>query len=508
MEHNNDIFNSLNNEKRIMFLSESIKEIEDRLHDYTALEKAGIDTTEYNARLNYQKELLQIEKKYIVENLTEDILHDKFKPITDYAADFEKDMKNRKCSISSGIKEIDRKLNGGFIDELYIMAAPTGTGKSAIALNMAENIAAAGVNVIYYALEMSQNEFIARGASSLSFQQNDRKPQGAITYSDILCGKEDPAAGQWNNLPYNVYKSFVDNYMKRNQSLYIVRGDMEKTTATNICESVRAFKEMHKDEKIMLFVDYLQILSFEDGERDATELVKNAAHKFKVLSMDLKIPVFVISSIPKEENHKKMTVSSFKDSNDIAFTGGVLIGWNMDTENATDEAAAIKRANERGYRLMEFEILKSRNSEKGGVAKLYYYPAYNYITDIKSATMTIQNEKQAQKERHNINVSEQIIMEAAKEVIIMQGRNDEKEKLFVNFERICETVKNKTGKQLTAASRKTIKDILHGNNCGTVKQNKFYPTSQFCDDAAKHIKQFLNNNSIKQWFNDPESENK
>ena len=78
-------------------------------------------------------------------------------------------------------------------------------------------------------------------------------------------------------------------------------------------------------------------------------------------------------------------MSSVKESGDTEYTGGILIGWNwVDILNDSDrdDLKTIKdRCNSLGYRRMEFDILKYRNSSRDHSVRLVYFPAYNHIVD-------------------------------------------------------------------------------------------------------------------------------
>lgn len=329
------------------------------------------------------------------------------KSVDNYLSSFKENRLKFEHSIKTGFKMVDRALSGGMIDGLYIMAAQTGTGKSAIASILAQNIAAAGVNVLYYALEMGVDEFIARGSSAISKEENN-KP---VAYGHMLNDMYDERIDDFVRLPYSNYERYVEEYSRRyGQRLHIVECGINQVTAKTVCESARKFKKEHEGEQIIVFVDYLQILSGEEGERDIFTASANAVKTLAAFANQEHAPVFLISSVPKDSNNLRITENSFKNSNDIAFTGGILIGWNWEDlyENGTDtrkddQKKAINECNERGYRVQTFEVLKNRNGQKGSEAKLYYYPAYNYITDIAPADTSKEKEAKKTEETRKAN---------------------------------------------------------------------------------------------------------
>lgn len=91
---------------------------------------------------------------------------------TDYFADprqrLEK-LKSNNGQISTGWPSMDRKLYGGFNrGELNIFAAASGGGKSLFLANLAVNWALAGLNVIYFTFELSENLVAMRLDSMLT----------------------------------------------------------------------------------------------------------------------------------------------------------------------------------------------------------------------------------------------------------------------------------------------------------------------------------------------------
>lgn len=450
------------------------------------------------------------------------------RPISEYEEAFWDRLNNRKPGIKTNIKEIDIQLHGGFHNELYVMAAPTGTGKSALAAFFAQRIAYQGINVLYFALEMTEDEFIARGASAISLRTTKDKNK-AIKYGDILYEEYDGTLDAWSYKDPKEYKWYVDKYFEECKTLHIIRGSMEETTAQSICDQVSVFRKKHPEEQLIVFVDYLQILSRSDKDKDDIDQVKNACHKFKILSMNEDIPVFVISSIPKSENNKsEMTESSFKGSNDVAFTGGVLIGWTVSEKpgKTKDQILADFAKNDtKGWLEYDFNIIKFRSGSSRDAAKVYYYPAYNLITDNLLSYGDYENKKEQAKENskredHQQNVFENQVKEAAFEAMKEYTKIEKREKKglpeevpFVPMERIYEKLRNKIRKEtdnpnyvVTSKKKTEIKKVLNGQGYGNVTKEKFYPTPEFVEESKDYgsVKTYDFNDEIE--VDDPEED--
>lgn len=304
--------------------------------------------------------------------------------ISEYAATFEEFCTKQKPVISTGILDFDIALNGGLSDELYILGAETGQGKSAFSMHIAQNIAAAGVNVLYFALEMSKRELIARGISAITWEKQ-RKP---ITASAILYKQYDPIRKEFTTLAYSQYSEAAAEYFKRyGGNLFIIENSEEGITAARVNQIAKEFIKQ-TGKRCIVFVDYLQMIAADPADRaqqmNPKGKIDAAVRTLKNLSISQHIPVFAISSMNRQGYGKRVTAQSFKESGDVEYTGGVLLGLNLaaqvqDYKNQDDAEKAIKEALEANPRRMILEVLKYRNGKKNNDVYLNYYAPYNYF---------------------------------------------------------------------------------------------------------------------------------
>lgn len=324
-------------------------------------------------------------------------LINKIRPIGSYVDGFITEYKDEKPRLSTGFLSLDKRLNGGLFPELYLLNAETSTGKSAISMTIAQNMARDGkAYVLYFALEMSRDEFIARGTSAISWETTQDKTK-AVTASDILYYHYDERNDAFTWLPYSRYGEYLDEYRKRyEKSLYIIERpqireftDSKIVSGSAIAKLTKQFREVHSDKPLAVFVDYLQILEGEDTDRK-TKTDKNILD-LKELCTQQKIPVFVISSIGRSGYRQGADLGSAKESGDLEYTAGIALGW--DWVGVTDavkhgmnkEEIEKRKANDReiGNRLMNMTLLKNRNSERDTQDPLVYYPQYNYFRQLE-----------------------------------------------------------------------------------------------------------------------------
>jgi len=145
-----------------------------------------------------------------------------------------KDNPNTIRGIKTGFDRLDRVMKG--LKPLNILSASTGIGKTAIALNMAENISLMqGKHILYINYEMEKEDLIRRIVSSVSEIESDR----------ILYGKYNN--GEWENV------NEIINLIETMGTLHITGNEPKDINTT--CSLIHHYKNKHNIE--VVFIDYL-----------------------------------------------------------------------------------------------------------------------------------------------------------------------------------------------------------------------------------------------------------
>lgn len=71
---------------------------------------------------------------------------------------------NTPC-ISTGFSSLDNVLDGGLYEGLYVIGAISSLGKTTLIAQIADQIAQAGTDVLFFSLEMARNELISKSVS-------------------------------------------------------------------------------------------------------------------------------------------------------------------------------------------------------------------------------------------------------------------------------------------------------------------------------------------------------
>lgn len=301
---------------------------------------------------------------------------------------------------STGFVGVDHVLDGGLYAGLYIVGAISSLGKTTFCLQVADNAAQMGNDVLIFSLEMSRDELMSKSISretALADLAENETTSHAKTTRKIL-------SGEWMDSRSAIEQSIVikamQRYRKYAKHIYITEG-MGNVGVEQIREKVQAHVKATGKAPIVL-IDYLQILAPADIRATDKQNTDKAVLELKRLSRDFKIPVIGISSFNRENYTAPVNLSSFKESGAIEYSSDVLIGLQydgMDWEAGENEkqrntrirqltADMIQKAKSGDFQRIQVKVLKNRNGSKGD-AYLDFCPMFNYFRD---ATFNFTNE--------------------------------------------------------------------------------------------------------------------
>ena len=295
----------------------------------------------------------------------------------------------RASVIRTGFGNIDNILGGGLTNTLYVLGSETSTGKTAIMTTFAKNAAEQDVDVFYFALEMNKIELYARGIAAESYKNSlkDKKCH-PYTIEDIIFQKID----------YSEYEIYNKSYFEKHKTICIIDQDT--------AGSIGGYSA--QDVYDMVVVDYLQYLKPECLSATDKQSTDAAIRILKGLSSTM--PVIAASSYSRKNYGGGSSTESYKESGNIEYTGGILIGWDWngftDVKSRQERKETEQLCNERGYREMTFSVLKNRNGKRGAHANLLYYPEFDYFEEAKEAELranTLRDSKSKRKKDFSTN---------------------------------------------------------------------------------------------------------
>lgn len=306
-------------------------------------------------------------------------------------------------AISTGFIEFNDILDGGLYEGLYILGAISSLGKTTFVLQLADQIARAGHDVLFFSLEMARVEVMAKSISRTTFIESKYNKDLSKTTRGIMTGKKYRYYTQEEK---DLISHSIESYSQYANCVYIYEGRYvkeDKAERINI-NHIRELVNKHvtlTGKRPVVFIDYLQIIAPTDIRATDKQNTDIAVFELKEISRDFKIPVVAISSFNRENYSQPVSMASFKESGAIEYSSDVLLGLQysgmeyQDGEAEKDRTKRIRelfRTNEAQARNgeaqeIELKVLKQRNGAKGSLG-LYMTAKYNFFDDFKSIEPT------------------------------------------------------------------------------------------------------------------------
>lgn len=345
-----------------------------------------------------------------------------------HAAAFLGEISSERELTPSGYRRLDHAVSGwadgGLPNGLYVIGAISSLGKTTYILQMADQMAAAGRDVMIFSLEMSRAELIGKSLSRQSFlkaMEGDGtrarfgcsffcrsegvddseiaqrcRTYGAYSWSDIRDLRLKQAKGWLDINDEARIKQEADTYFKgTGRRVFIEEGAMGGTSM----EDIRRRVEEHKRETgkaPVVFIDYLQMVAAPEGMQTANDktITDRKILACKVMSRDYRIPVFVISSLNRASYYKPMSLEAFKESGSIEYSADVVLGLQYPrmedvTANGSDkEGARIEQEEKsKAIREVEVKILKNRTGSMIDKPRYDFIPRFNLFIEQQAAVL-------------------------------------------------------------------------------------------------------------------------
>ncbi|MFT7518445.1 MAG: replicative DNA helicase [Kiritimatiellia bacterium] len=209
--------------------------------------------------------------------------------------------------VSTGFAKVDAKLAGMREGQLIILAARPGMGKTALALNMAQNASLIGKTAVaIYSLEMTRHELINRFLTSRAEVHASRMRTG--------------------NLDQDEWARLIDASEELRGTLVFI----DDTPALSIGEvRARARKLKAKVPELgFIVIDYLQLMRGNDAKAPRVQQVGEISRGLKAMAKDLKLPVMALSQLNRGvegRQDKRPMLSDLRESGAIEQDADVIM---------------------------------------------------------------------------------------------------------------------------------------------------------------------------------------
>ena len=282
----------------------------------------------------------------------------------------------------TGLQVSDEMIGGGFLRQtIVMMGAAPGMGKSYFAQQLFEGMAQQGHNVLYFNLEMSREQMLARSFSRIARQREN----GRMTAIDVLQGYK------WTDYQRGIMEKTADFYGQHiaPHMAYNPGGGTAQLDEILTQMEVAAKRATNAGKEAPLVVlDYLHLLR--GGEReDAQTTIKRAVDAFKDYAMRYNSVVFVILAFNRASNSSgKATQESARDSSGIEYGADLMLGLNyakleegeVDTELVQKIREEEKNREQIPYKL---KVLKNRLQGGCGTADIEFSGRYGLFFSSK-----------------------------------------------------------------------------------------------------------------------------
>ena len=221
--------------------------------------------------------------------------------------DVERGAANRE---KTGFPALDEWLGGGLYEGLFVLSGFPSLGKTSLVWEIAENVAADGCNVLFFALEMSKADMLAKSLSRRAYKN------GRDITSDDAQSKRELCADEEKELLQDV-----------GARLEVVEGSFGYGVETI---RKRALQAKRQGGRLCVFVDYLQAAADFKGGGSEFTAISDTAKAFRQMARALHCPIVCTSSTARNNYNSIVDYSCFYGS------GGI--------ESAADCAAGLQLA--------------------------------------------------------------------------------------------------------------------------------------------------------------------
>ena len=254
--------------------------------------------------------------------------------------------------MSTGLRDLDKKINGLNKSDLFLIAARPAMGKTAFALNIALNVAKKyNKTVAVFSLEMSREQLTMRLLANESF----------VELGKLLTGKLSEE--EWTKLAMaSAALSQTDLRVDDNPSI----------TVAEINAKCRRL-----DNLGLVVIDYLQLMQgsgYGKTSDNRVNVVSDISRSLKIMAKELNVPVICLSQLsrgPEGRTDKRPMLSDLRESGAIEQDADEVIFLYRDeyyNENTEEKGVA------------ECIVAKNRHGEVGTV-KLQWVGQYQTFAD-------------------------------------------------------------------------------------------------------------------------------
>jgi len=264
--------------------------------------------------------------------------------------------------VASGFADLDRMTAGFQPADLIVLAARPSMGKTALALNIAQQAAIAEeVPVALFSLEMSREALVQRMLCSESKVDSSRVRTGRLSnddYTNLARG-----AGLLNTAPI-----WIDD-----------------SPAISVIELRAKVRRLHAEVGVGLVVlDYLQLMSGPKGIENRQQEISSISRGLKAIAKEVGVPVLALSQLSRATEQRegnRPRLSDLRESGAIEQDADVVLFIFREEMHRSPQEVEEKGLAGKA----ELIIGKQRNGPTGSV-DLYFHKAFTAFESASKRT--------------------------------------------------------------------------------------------------------------------------
>ena len=212
---------------------------------------------------------------------------------------------------STGFKAIDNKLQGLQDGDLIVVAGRPSMGKTALAMNIAENVLVENDEntgaVLVFSLEMPAESLTTRLLSGMS----------RLDQQDVRSGKLD-----------NKQVTQVVEQSKRLRELPIYIDDSSLISPMELRARARRVNRQEPNGLSLIVVDYLQLMQVPGSLENRVNQISEISRSLKSLAKEFNVPVLALSQLNRaveQRTDKRPMMADLRDSGAIEQDADVIL---------------------------------------------------------------------------------------------------------------------------------------------------------------------------------------
>jgi len=260
--------------------------------------------------------------------------------------------------VATGFRDLDRMTSGLQSSDLIILAARPSMGKTALCLNIAQQVALEkNLPVGMFSLEMSKEQLLLRMLCSEARVDSHKVRTGYLSKDD--------------------FRKLIDSLGRTTQAPMFI-DDSSTLTVMEMRAKCRRLKAEHGLS--MIIVDYLQLMSGYGRVENRTQEISGISRGLKALAKELSVPVLALSQLSRAPEQRqgdhKPQLSDLRESGSIEQDADVVMFIYREE---------VYKPSEENAGLAELIIAKQRNGPTGVVrlAFLREFTRFETLLDLQ-----------------------------------------------------------------------------------------------------------------------------